>query len=157
MKYLTIKKLNKIKDKLIDILLFPVRCVCTPVYKLIQKKKENMRYSEKQIEKVVQYLIDYWTDNQEEFYIIMDVNYNPFDYNNVKTPYGMQSDMSWGWNGENRRIKNKARHIWCYQQEQYLNIFKKLCGTPMSLEEKKNWFDDFDLYKLKDRAIYKLN
>ena len=59
MNYSNKKKLRKAKHVIEDILLFPVRCVCTPIYKLSQKLKKKKRYSEKQIRKVVQYLIDY--------------------------------------------------------------------------------------------------
>ena len=156
MSYSTTKKLRKIKDVIMDVLFFPMRCVCTPIYKLHEKYIENKRYSEKQIRKVVQYLIDYWTDDEEEFYIIADDKYNPFDYSNIQTAYQMQSNMSWGWSGENKRIKFKARHIYNYQKDEYLNMFIKILGEPMTFEEKRQDFKNYQINDIKDRLIYKI-
>ena len=154
--YKTTKKIKKIEEIIIDVLLFSVRCICTPIYKISEKKKKEKRYTDKEIRKTIQYLIDYWTDGQSELYVILDDDYNPFDYDNVTTPYHMEADMSWGWHGENKKVKNKSSHIYHYQKEQYLNIFKELCNTPMTLEEKKQWFDTFDISKVKDRIVCKL-
>ena len=156
MNYSTTKKVRKIKDKVIDILLFPLRCICTPIYKLLQKIQKDKRYSEKQIRKAVQYLIDYWSDKEDEFYIILDDDYNPFDYGNISTPFHMGLDMSWGWSGENKRMKNRVSHIYHCQKEQYLNMFKELCGTPMSWEDKKKSFDSFNVYKIENRVVCKI-
>ncbi len=95
MKYQTSKKIREVKDKIINILLFPVRCIYTPIYILLQKLQKNKKYSEKQITKIIQYLIDYWLDEElnEEFYVIIDDSYNPFDYHHVSTPFHMMCDM----------------------------------------------------------------
>jgi hypothetical protein len=156
MNYSTTKKIRKIKEKIIDILLYPIRCVGTPIYNYLQKNKKEKQYSEKQIRKTVKYLIDYWTDGEDGFYVLLDDDYNPFDCSNISTPYNMQSNMNWGWNGENRKIKDKASHMYFYQKEQYLNIFKELCGSLMTLTEKEQWFDKYDMYKIKDRMICKV-
>lgn len=155
MKYSTNIKIRDYKNKIIDIILFPIRVIGTPVYDKIEKRKRQKKYSEKEIKNAVQYLIDYWTDSNSEFYIILD-GYSPFDGYSILTPFDMYFDMSNGWYGEHKKIKNKIRHIYHYQNEQYLNAFKQLCKTPMTLEEKKEWFNKWDLYKIKDKEIYKI-
>lgn len=156
MKYATSKKIRKIKDKIIKILISPLRWVCVPIYSQIEELRKKRRYSEKQIRKVVQYLIDYWTNDESEFYVILDDNYNPLDDWYIKTPYQMQTDMSWGWYGENKRIKNKANHIYYYQKEEYFKIFRELCGTPMTFEEKQQYFNLYEANKIKDRDVCKI-
>lgn len=156
MKYSNTKKLRKVKKIIEDILLFPIRCVCTPIYNLSKKYKGKKLYSDKQIRKTVQYLIDYWSDKEDEFYIIADDEYNPFDCSNVTNPYHMQADMSWGWSGENKRIKKKASHMYFKQKRQYITMFDELCGTPMTLDEKNKWFNKYDVNKIKDRIVYKI-
>jgi len=156
MNYARMKKLRKIKEKIIDILLFPIRCVCTPIYNLSEKLKQNKRYSDKQIRKVIQYLIDYWMNDEENFYVLIDDGYNLSEYSNISTPFYMQWHMSWGWRGEYKKIKNKASHIYCYQEEDYLRIFKELCGEPMTLEEKQKWFNGYIFHQIKDRDICKI-
>ena len=156
MKYATSKKIRKIKDKIIKILISPLRWVCVPIYSQIEELRKKRRYSEKQIRKVVQYLIDYWTENTNEFFVILDDGYNPFDYSNIKTLYYMQSGMSWGWRGENKRIKNKASYIYFYQKEEYIKTFRDLCRNLLTLEEKKQYFNRYEVSKIKDRDVCKI-
>ena len=161
--YSTTKKYRQIKEKIIDFLLFPVFCICTPIYKLYQKYQENKRYSDKQIRKAIQYTIDYWMDYEEDFYIIFycfnPVHFSPIheQCENVKTPWDMYNDIVWGWNGENKKMKNKLQHIWYYQEEQYLKIFKEMCleicKNPMTLEEKKV-LNKYYFYDFKDIETY---
>jgi hypothetical protein len=141
-------------------MLFPIIYVCTPIYKLYKKHEEAKRYSDKQIRSTIQYLIDYWANDEDEFYIIFN-NYNPLneESSSVKTPFDMQSDMSWGWNGENKKIKKKASHIYYYQKEQYLKILEELCleicENPMTEEEKKQHFKYY-FNRIKDIETYKI-
>ena len=72
----------------------------------------------------------------------------------------MYSDMGWGYNGENKKIKNRINHIYFYQKEQYLKIFKELCleicGASMTLEEKKKWLNEYCFYQIKEIETYKI-
>jgi len=154
MKYSTVRKYKRLQEKIIDCLLFPIRYIGTPIYNALEKNKKIKKYSEKQIRRTVQYIIDYYLDNEDdEFYIIADNNYNPFDYCNVSTPFHMYMNMMWS---GNTKVKNRASHMYCYQKQQYIDMFKNLCGKPMSLEEKKQWFDSFDVIKIKNRPVYKM-
>lgn len=157
MNYNTAKKLRNLKYVIIDIILFPVRLICAPFIKMYEKHKGNKKYSNKEIRKVVQYLIDYWSDSCNNFYIIADDNFDPFGISNIKTLGCMQSHMSWGWYGENKKIKEKARHIYHNQKDKYIDMFKELLGKPMTLEEKKNDFGSYQIKSIKNRIVYKIS
>jgi len=153
MSYSQNKKSRKIKRKIENILLFPVRCICTPIYKISQKYKNNKIYSDKEIKKTVQYLIDYWTDGESEFYIFIDDGYKAFDYSNVTTPFYMQADMGWS---RNKKIKTKASHMYYHQKDKFLIALRELCGAPMSYEDKIEWFDKYRAHEIKNRELCKI-
>lgn len=162
MKYKSVKKKIKIKEKITYILLSPIRWICVPTEKyyykiknIREKKNEKKRYSPKEIKDVVQYLIDYWSDGEEVFFIVMTDKFLSFENNNIKTPETMLSHMFEGMYGEHKKIKKKAEHIYRYQQEEYFKAFRELCSSPISEEEKRQYFPKYELDKIKDIDVYK--
>lgn len=157
MKYSTYKRKQKIIKKVSDVVLFPLRCIITPIDLLCgyyDKHKKIKTYSEAQIQEVVKYLIDYWVDYEKEFYIIADDDYNPFDFSNVKNAFHL-TDLSWE---KHRKVKLKAFHIYTHQKDEYIKTIIELCdryGTKMTSDDKRREFKPWGFNGIKDRCIYK--
>jgi len=166
-KFKRTKQFVKIKNKIFKVLLFPLRCICIPIYKLYEKQKQEKRYSYKTILNLVQYCIDYHLHNNDYIYIIFDdyvgeevTDYGGYGYRNL-------CDISWGWNGEYKKIKKKIEHIYYYQKENYIKAVKELCGSSLTNEEKKQEFTkEYDegktylvmaYYRIQDKEVCKIN
>lgn len=78
---------------------------------------------------------------------------SPFEYSNVKSLYEMLAYMSTGHRNEHKKIKEKAEYIYRHQKEDYMRIFKELCGTPITLEEKRQVFGKYGTNMIKDRDV----
>jgi len=63
------KKIQQIKNKTLDMILFPIRVILTPIYKIHKKYKSKKRYSYKTILKLVQYCIDYHLNHDDYIYV----------------------------------------------------------------------------------------
>lgn len=134
--YKTKKQIQKINSKLLDIILFPIRIICIPIFKLTEKIKIQKKYSYKTILKLVQYCIDYHLNYDDSIYIAFDNWVNEDCSSNGIYSYGSLCDISWS----HKRVKRKILHIYHDQKDDYIRAVKELCGTPLSQEEKKKEF-----------------
>lgn len=146
-----------------NIILFPIRVICTPIYKLSKKITSQKKYSYKTIKKLVQYCIDYHLNYDDSIYIAFDnwVSEECRDYG----VYGYSSlhDISW----DHKRAKKKLNHIYYYQKDEYIKAVKELCGSPLSEEEKKREFTispkegkpylTYAYYRIQDKEICKIS
>lgn len=129
------KQLNKIKNNCVNVLLFPLRCICTPIYELKEKYDKNKRYSYKQIKKLLMFAINNHLDSEhiKSIYIVLDdYAHSLEDGNDVFSYYSLYDCMS----HNHIKIKNKLRHIYKYQKDYYVEILKMICPLPMTDEEK---------------------
>ena len=161
--YKTAKQIQKIKDKIIDVISFPVRVVFTGIYKILEKAKIQKKYSYKTIKKLVQYCIDYHLNYDNSIYIAFD-NWVDEDCSSSGIySYSSLCDISWS----HRRAKNKISHIYYNQKDEYIKAVKELCGTPLSEEEKKQEFTRkgsegktylaYVYYRIQDKEICKIS
>jgi len=161
------KQIQKIKGKIINIILFPIRIVITPIYNLYEKYKSKKKYSYKTIKKLVQYCIDYHLNNDNNIYVTLDDWISSECEDSGIYSYSSLCDISWGWSGEHKRVKHKLNHIYFNQKEEYIKVIKELCGTPLSDEEKKKEFTGkmgngkpyltYIYYRIQDKEICKIS
>jgi hypothetical protein len=161
--YKTRKQIQRIKDKIVDILLFPIRIVCTPIYKLNEKIKIQKKYSYKTILKLVQYCIDYHLNYGNFIYIVFKDWVDEDCRSSGIYGYSSLRDISWN----HKRVKRKIDHIYFYQKDEYIKAVKELSGTPLSDEEKKKEFTRkmndgktylaYVYYRIQDKEICKIN
>lgn len=155
------KQLNKIKEKLLDIVLFPIRCICTPIYKLSERCKKNKRYPYKTILKLVQYCIDYHLNYDDVIYIVLDDFVPQEAHDKGCYSYRQLCDISWN----HKRVKTKIQHIYYHQKDEYIKAVKEICGEPLTQDEKKKEFtcnvmgkEYFSIayYRIQDKEVCKI-
>lgn len=156
------KQLNKIKYKCLDIMLYPIVFIYSPIYELLEKRKKNKRYSYKKIKELVKYCIDYHLNYDKSIYIVA-TNYVGKEVIYCGG-YGYRGLCDIGY--ENNRIRKKIIHIYHYQKDEYIKALKELSGDPLTTEEKKNEFSCeisgrkyyiSVYYRLQDKEVYKIN
>jgi len=135
--YQRTKQLMNVKYKLLNIALFPVKCICTPIYNLHEKHRKDKRYSYKAILGLVQYCIDYHLSDEDYIYVVYSDTVGQDAEDCGCYGYYELKNISWGWSGGHKRVKNKLNHIYYYQKEEYIQAVKEICGQPMNKEELK--------------------
>jgi len=111
----------------------------------------------------VQYCIDYHLNYDDSIYIAF-ANWVDEDCGSSAIySYSSLCDISWN----HKKVKRKINHIYHYQKDEYIQVVKELCGTPLSNEEKKQEFTrslkdgetylTYVYYRIQDKEICKIN
>lgn len=115
----------------------------------------------------MQYCIDYHLNHDDHIYVALNDWVSEECSDDGVYGYSNLSNISRGWNGENKKVKKKIDHIYNYQKDEYIKAVKELSGTPLSDEEKKKEFTReindgktylaYVYYRIQDKEICKIN